>query len=396
MTDRLTSADGRWVWIAQPDGNWVRHDRTGVSPDIGLDVLGAPFWPPDDGGPIVPVPTDPVPPDGPVPSRVEGFGVSYYTAMTDPDCDPDAWANRTRDAGSRHTRLWLCDAWANGRLEAGTGMYEGFQPWAWTVNGFDLARVSGAYLDRLDRVLTAFHRTGQHVCLSILELYTWSARKDGRLWVPQRDRQPQRNNIQHVEWGTPDDDVWLDTELPDDALARVLEAVLQTIGARWRGVTFEIGNELPEKPLHTRVRDLVRSLGWQGRLQVNRNEDTPSQYDNMQIGVAFDALAIHGRETLAYLDEDFGPEQHAFRTFREAYASGTIDPARVVVSSDGVGRNQPPFYDEPTLIAVAQDSLSRGFAYEHQAREIKLGRFLQGRLDLADLDVGLCQRMQLP
>ena len=389
MTDRLTSPDGRFELVVQPDGHINRWD-------YALQEWTTVLWPAPPAMWPLPIP---VPPPEPAASRVEGFGIAYYTALQDPACNLAEWANRTRDGGSQHTRQWLMCAWANGWLEGDTApggipgsLFQGYMPWRLLANGrYDLDATNPYYLERLDQLLTEFHRTGQHVCLSIWELYSWSARKANLLWVPNRDLQPQRNNIQGVEWGWPDDDTWLVTLLgadnePANVTERLMTDVLATIGGRWPEVTLELGNEFPEKGAHRRLRDLLRRLGWQGRIQVNRNEDTPSQYDNMGIGQAYDSLSIHGRTTLDYLDEDFGPEQHKHRTFRAFYESGDVTLDSLVLSSDGSRKTTAveDAYDYLRLVEVAQDALDRGYAYEHQSC-IKLGRFSRGRLDLSDL-----------
>lgn len=384
MTDNIVSGDGRFRLVVQNDGNVVLYREAD-----GRALWASGTVQHGDEGPGIPDPLPP--PDRPptaVPDAPRGLGVSYYTAMTDPDCDAAEWAARTRDVGSQHTRVWALDAWANGRLESGTGMYVGLQPWA--LRGdlrFDLDGPSGAYYEAVDRFVRAFNATGQHVVITVLELYTWSRGKAGLVWVPDRNRQPVRNNINGVKWGDPNDDDGGYFMLPDETLRAFIAGLVSTVGEN-RGVSFEIGNEMPEKDLHYRMRDWLRAAGWAGRIQVNRNEDTPSQYDNMKIGRDFDALAIHGRRDLGYLDEDHGAEQHRHRTFRALYDSGDIGTHSFVLSSDGCRKTThvDDAYDYPALTEVARDALARGYAFEHQAC-IKLRRFTgqPQRLDLSDL-----------
>jgi hypothetical protein len=256
--------------------------------------------------------------------------VSYYTAMTDPDCDVALWASLGRDAGSQHTRLWLLDAWANGRNENGMGMYVGHQPWARRADGkFDLDRPNGVYDDRLEETLQAFTSRGIHVVLSILELYTWSRGKSGLLWVPDRDGQPVRNNINGVRWGDPNDDDGGYFMLPDEVLLNLMARAVDVAKGYGNQVSFELGNEMPEKDLHRRLRDGLRALGWGGRIQVNRNEDTPSQFWNMGLDrVEYHGIAFHGMRDIGYLDKDYGPDQHIVRTLQRRKAKSTSPPAR--------------------------------------------------------------------
>lgn len=334
----------------------------------------------------------PGPSTGTPPADVRGVGVSHYTVVTDPQCDPAAFAAVTRDLGSQHTRIAFLfpDAWAIGTAHG--GQYDGLIPWARRSDGrFDLFDFEPRFWNRLDQALDAFAACGIHVVLTCLELYSWSRGKSGLPWVPDRDVQPQRLNVNGVSWGSPDDDAGGFFMLPDPALRRLLWEIVSHVQGR-PGVSLEIGNEMPEKEMHYRIRDGLRAAGYTGQIQVNRNEDTPGQPANMKIGRDFDRLALHGRDDLSYLDEDF-PREPVHRTFRSAWSDPSIDRSRIVMSTDGVGFNQPPFYDRDALVAVVHDHLSRGMAVEHQARELKLGRFLRGRYDLADLDADLIRRM---
>ena len=375
---------GDWKFTLQGDGNFVReHVPTGEK--IGLESI----WPLK---PPVPVP----PPNPTVPARVEGVGCSYYGSPTDPDCDPVELATRFADVGAKHTRTgWMLDAWAIGEMDGSgnylPGQYDGLHPWLESpFDGFDLDSPNNAYWDRHGDYIEAMHDQGIHVVLTILDLYSWSEGKSNLLWVPNRDLQPMRHNINGVSWGSPNDDDGGFYMLPDETLIAFTERLVDEVPSE--GVTIEIGNEFPEKALHYRMADHLRRLGWAGPIQVNRNQSTPSQYDNMHIGTAFDQIAFHGFEELSYLDEHF-PDQHLYHSFREAYDSGSMNPERVVISTDGCGFNEPPYYHKAELLEVVADAKARGFAVEHQAREIKLGRFLQGRLDLNDFDAAFARQL---
>jgi len=307
------------------------------------------------------------------------FGASYQTGMTNPACDPSLWASLLRDAGCDFTRIWLMDAWAIG--PNGDGQYAGVVPWLRDAAGvFDFDRPDGRYDQRLHDYVRIQNAAGITVQCTVLELYSWSERKQGLQWVPNQDIGPFRKNRNGVRWGDPDDPTFF--SLPDDVLHAFIVRVCDAL--RGLAVAFEIGNEMPEKEMHQRIDDaLLRQFtaDWRPDVTVNRQEDTPGQYANMQIGWHYDRIAYHGRDSLAYLDEDF-PDEPTFRTFRELWDSDTYEPSRVIMSTDGCRVNSTlrP-YDFETLGEVCRDHLRRGFTIEHQS-QVKMRPFLENRLDL--------------
>jgi hypothetical protein len=112
----------------------------------------------------------------------------------------------------------------------------------------------------------------------------------------------------------------------------------------------------------------------------------------MQVGgPLIDRIELHGRLALDYLDEVFPGEIPAGRppTFREMWP--LVDPARVLLSSDGGGGNPLLHAD---LLAVARDVLGRGGSYEHQLALKRRKFFGDGTLNLDDLEIDrafLCQ-----
>jgi hypothetical protein len=313
------------------------------------------------------------------------LGLSYYTSLSDPRVDLAAFAGRLADAGADYTRVWLIDAWAVG-ANAGTGCYDGFLPWLRSSDGrFDLWTLNQAYLQRLRMYVEHMNDHGILPQLSGWELYAWSSRKQGMLWVPDATHGPFRNNRQGVFYA--DDGAFDRIGLPtgeDAFLAKFYEAVVQTL----QGLSFtvELGNEMPEKPLHERLKARWRQAGYAGSISVNRNEDTPGQFANMKIGIAYDRIAFHGKRDLGYLDEVYADEP-TYRTFRQFYASDP-DQSRIILSSDGCRKSTNPddAYDYNALRAVARDTLDMGSSYEHQSC-MKLRGFTENRIDLDDLEV---------
>ena len=367
----MTSPDNRYELKLQNDGNLVVYSATGrVIWASGVDPAPEPAPP----VPVRPPPTDTWP----------RLGASYYTSLTDPRIDPVAFATRLADLGVTYTRVWLLDAWAVSAA-GGTGCYDGFVPWVRGTDGrFDLWTVDPRYLDRLRAYVEAMTAHGILVQLSGLELY-WSQRKAGLLWVPDAARGPFRLNRQGVCYR--DDDAFDRIAQPSGPDA-FLGHFYATVVAALAGLpyTVELGNEMPEKPLHARLASAWRAAGYTGSISVNRQDDTPGQFANMKIGQpgGYDRLALHGKRDLGYLDEDY-PEEPRYRTFRAFYASGP-DPSRIILSSDGcrASTDVEAAYDYPALSLVARDALARGSSYEHQLA-LKLRGFTHGTLTLDDL-----------
>ena len=307
------------------------------------------------------------------------FGCSYQTGMTNPACDPVLWASLLSGAGCDLTRIWALDAWANGGN--GPGEYAGHVPWLHDSNGvFDLDVPNEWYDERLHEYVQAQNARSITVQITVLELYTWSKLKAGELWVPNPDRGPFRRNRNGVRWGDPDDPTFF--SLPDEVLAALIARLCTA--TRGLAVCFEVGNEMPEKPMHARIAAALRSHftdDWRPDVTINRQEDTPGRYADMHIGQDYDRIVYHGKASLAYLDEDY-PREPRFRTFRQFYAAGEYEPARIIMSTDGC-RARPTLdpYDWDTLAIVAQDHLRRGFSFEHQS-QVKMRPFLEGHLDL--------------
>ena len=328
----------------------------------------------------------PVPPAPAVTDTWPRVGLSYYTSATDPRVDPAAFATRLQDAGATHTRVWLLDAWAVG--QHGTGQYLGYVPWEQPLDGrFDLWAVNQAYLDRLRAYVEAMNAHGILPELSGLELYSWSDRKQGMLWVPDANLGPFRKNKQGIFYS---DDTAFDRIGQPAGEDAFLGHFYSQVVATLTGLAYavEIANEMPQKELHARLRHLWRAAGYRGSLGVNRNEDTPGQFKNMRIGQldGYDRIAFHGRKDLAYLDEVYADEP-VYPTFRSFYASGP-DAKRICLSSDGCRQstNVDDAYDYDALGAVFTDALARGYSAEHQSA-LKLRGFVEGRIDLNDLEV---------
>jgi hypothetical protein len=216
--------------------------------------------------------------------------------------------------------------------------------------------------------------------LTFLELYTWSEEKAPLPFVPDADKGPFRHNVNGVRWGAPD--AKTTAAMPDAWMKEFMCRVVKTLqGASWAA---EVGNEMPDRGLQTRMAAALRACGWTGDITVNRDATAPGQYWNMDVGKTFSRIAFHGLLDLSYLDTRYPDEATAGRptTFKAMWAK--VEPARVIVSSDGGGGDPKHL---PALKAVACDTLKRGATYEHQLA-LKRNRFFgDGTLRMADLAI---------
>lgn len=368
MADSLTSPNGRFTAALHDDGNFVLYDH------------GMPYWATNT--------VQPAPPVGPVTDTWPRFGASYYTSLTDPRLDLPAFFPRLKDASCNYTRVWLIDAWAVS-ASGGQGCYDGWMPWDRATDGrFDLWRVSSRYLDRLRDYVERANAHGILPQLCGWELYSWSDRKQGMLWVPDANRGPFRHNLQGIYYA--DDTAFERIAQPtgeDAFLWKFYADVVHVLSGLEYAV--ELGNEMPEKALHQRLKLAWLQAGYTGSLSVNRQEDTPGQYANMQIGTAsgYDRIAFHGKRDLGYLDEVYD-EEPVYKTFRGFYNSLTYIPAAIILSSDGCRKstNVDDAYDYMELGEVFKDGLARGFSAEHQSC-CKLRGFQENRIDVNDIEV---------
>ena len=329
-------------------------------------------------------------PEPPSPGPNGRVGASYYTSLTDPRCDPVEFATRLQDAGCSFTRVWLIDAWAVG--VNGTGQYEGFVPWERETSGvFDLERVSSEYLAQIYPYVAAMNAHWITPQLSGRALYSWSDRKAGMLWVPDANLGPFRHNRQGIRYA---DDAAFDviaTGGKHQFLEQFYTAVVDTL--KGLSYTVELGNEMPEKALHYRLRETWRRAGYKGPISVNRQDDTPGQYANMKVGRDFGSISYHGKRDLGYIFEVY-PDEPLFRTF-SAFYERNPDFSHITLSSDGCRKSihVEDAYNYPALRKVARDILARGGRYEHQSR-MKLRGFTEGRIDLNDLETGWLRSLQ--
>lgn len=351
--------------------------------------------------PQLPLPSPDVPPE-PAPPPVADppyrlpiiwphVGLSHYQALGDPDFDWARFLGFGKAHGVGYHRTWLIDAWATKDIG---GLYDGFLPCRRRHDGlFDLFDWRADYFARLRWVTQQSNERGIFPLWTLLELYSWSTRKGTNPGVPDVNRNLFRANVNGVRWGVPDDltfgaPPYEGQGLPDEWLraftARVLESLSGTSYA------LLIGNEMPEKEMHWRIVDMLRDLGYDGEIVINRNEDGPGQPFNMQMvgagGSRYDRHEFHigtadESHTAAYLDVEHPEEAAHGRPTTIRALLGSVDPSRIIVSSDGDGGRIVA-----SQAALAREVLRLGASFERQSN-LKRNRFFgDGSLRMSDLD----------
>lgn len=317
-------------------------------------------------------------------------GLSYYAGLGDPDFDWAVFLDFCREMGVGYHRTWLIDAWATQDIG---GRYDGYLPCKRLSDGrFDLFQWRQDYFDRLKASTVASNQRGIFPLWTILELYAWSQRKAGMPYVPDVTKNLFRYNVNGVHWGQPDDrtfgaEPYAGEGLPDEWLRAFLTRVLETL----HGTVYalQIGNEMPEKAMHWRIIDLVRDLGYDGEIVINRNEDGPGQPFNMQMsgagGSRYDRHEFHlatsdARTTETWLDVEHPDEAPAGRPTTMRALLDRIEASRIIISSDGDGGRVVPEQQ-----ALARQIRMAGASFERQSN-LKRNRFFgDGSLQMAHL-----------
>jgi hypothetical protein len=317
-------------------------------------------------------------------------GLSHYLALGDPDFDWPRFLDFSKQHGVGYHRTWLIDAWATKDIG---GLYDGFLPCRRRSDGrFDLFDWRAAFFARLRTVTDQSNERGIVPLWTLLELYSWSTRKQ-HATVPDANWNLFRFNVNGISWGTPDDKTFgappFEGEgLPDHWFRSFCERVLEALGPS--SYALLVGNETPEKDMHWRIETMLRDLGYQGEIVINRNEDGPGQPFNMGMvgtgGHAYDRHEFHvgtadESYTSGYLDHEHPEEAPHGRptTLRELFSR--VDPARLIISSDGDGGRIVS-----AQTALAREVLQLGGSFERQCNLKRRRFFVDGSLQMSDLD----------
>ena len=327
------------IFLTNPDqGKSMRQ----IFEEIGVN--------PEDYGEL-PNPIPPTP--NPSLTKYPRYGMSIAGLLVGTKHDIKETLKRFVDAGANSTRINLLSALWNS-VDCLPFM---------SLNGkWDLYFWNNQYFERLQEIKESFNSAGINIQWTNYELYSWSKRKPG----PQQNNTPWRNNINGINWSTEDITFGI---LPDNWSKEWFKKVCPLLSLEVN--PFEIGNEFPEKALHERVRNEVRSIVPNALIQINRNGDTPGQYTNMKIGINYDLISFHGRKlkeisdlNKIYIDE---PD---YKTFQEFIDDCPHERKRVIFSSDGA-RISDDFlnpYDWNKLGKFFDHMSGLGYNIEHQSR----------------------------
>ena len=355
---------------------WIDHNPGDHTPEVLFEKIGEMSWRrlmdgkserqilteigvnPDDYLPSEPTPA-PIPPPPPSADLAmwPRVGLSIASLITDRRQNIADVIRIYQDAGVQLTRVNLLTAlWTPEHTVLPFERAPGSQQW-------DLYRWNAEFFERTHQLVEGMNAAGIVCILTFLELYSWSRRKPG----PQQNGTPWRNNVNGVFWAP--EDTTLTILLPDQWCREFIKKVVPFL--RLSVNLFEVGNELPEKPLHRRVRDVVRAVQPHAYVSVNRQEDTPGQYVNMKIGKDFDFISFHGR--LLKKPSDWKreyPDEPVYQTFDEFFAKCPHDATRIIFSSDGARASDDPVntYEWDALRDFFREAIHRGYSVEHQSR----------------------------
>ena len=325
---------------------------------------------------------EPLAPELPL-STFPRLGLSIASVIVNTQYDLAELAERYQDAGVQLTRINLLSA-----LWPGVDCLPFLIPPVGVP--FDLYQWDNRHFERLDEARERLNAIGCVVIWTGWELYSWSNRKGFKSvgvrdhGVPDANLGPWRHNLNNLRYGglyngdRKQDDETLGAghwNTSPNAIPGAWGKAYLSKAAPFLGLTvniLETANEMPEKGLHQRVRDAARAAQAGALIGVNRQEDTPGQYANMQIGSAYDFIELHGR-LLKHPDDLDRPyaDEPTYQTFRDFFDRCPHDPRRIIFSSDGARSSAHPenTYDWGPLREFVQEVHGvRKCSFEHQSR----------------------------
>ncbi len=331
----------------------------------------------------------PLPPPSGDLTSMPFWGTSLYALLTDTAWDYKGFAQILYDHGCTETDIWgLSAQWVE-------QVHDLVLPFVQKPGGpWDLHAWDPRYFDRAEAIVAEMNARGVRVQFTLTELYGWAQRKQGYSGVPDANQGAWRKNVNGITWGVPDDDVYFTTE----PQAWMREYITRIVGRlKGAGVIWRLGNEMPEKALHERLRDVVLSVDHDAVTVINR-EDVPGMYQNMQIGSSYDLIEHHGIANMADLDVvyDNGSATDRPDTFRKLLDGWPgVDQRRIVLSSDGCRASTDPVntYDWDALYEVAAYGAARGCSFSHQSRA-KMTRIQTGKADLGMIETDFLDRLR--
>jgi len=342
----------------------------------------------------------PAPGPLPVPLQDQLFGCFWWGVFTDIEAGKqrDEFFRRTQDAGCNATESGLDNAWFD-YPEHGHG---GFVPWE-RANGspafggtgpFDLTRKSEAFWDHYLAGVESAIAHGQVVQVKVApNYYSCASHTQGALWVPDRDLNPRRYNIQGERLGDPDndrgihdyvgtDDDWVGNALIEEGCRRFKPYVE-------RGqLYFCTALEMAQKELHVRVRDRILGHLSDAIVIANRQEWPTGMWRNMVRKTGFDGNEEHKKPILEkflaeYDANNLPPTRSEMLAEARAY-----NPCSAFWSSDGCRIDKDPdrCYDYPNLEEHAVYILREFGGNWCQQSVSKMPQYSWGRVDLGPMD----------
>jgi hypothetical protein len=293
-------------------------------------------------------------------------GMSLATLIHNPKHNLPEIVRIFNGCGVQWTRINLCSAsWTNPTS---------YMPFLQEADGrWNLYRWDPRYWDRLVDVRERMNAANVVCQFTFLDLRNWSRRESSL----DQTFTPWRHNVNGIVWEREDTSLY---RLPDAWCEAYIQkaAPLLALDVNY----LQPGNEMPEKALHIRIMEMVRTVVPGALIDTNRNEDTPTQARNMKVGQpgSFDTISFHGLKlkqpsdldrVYTYWDEKTKRMKPlSIPTFRALLESG-FDTQRITFSSDGARVSDDPVetYDYPKLKAFFREVFhTYGANIEHQSR----------------------------
>lgn len=244
---------------------------------------------------------------------------------------------------------------------------------------FDLFDWNAQFFERAHEIRETFNAQGIVVQGTLWDTYSWASRHVGRPGIPDGNVGPWRHNVNGIKLGGAyngdrrEDDETLTTLIPTPWDGPFLRKILPFWDASINPI--RLGNEMPEKKLHERLRDVIRSIDPKALVIVNRQDDTPGQADNMDIGTAYDFIEIHGAtvKSIPDLRAEWPKTKSHVKSYQAMLNDPAIDNWRITFSSDGArtgpGKDGPTDpYDWVRLGAFFRAVHRQGCSVLHQSR----------------------------
>ena len=322
-----------------------------------------------------------VPIDLPALFRTPRVGASVYGDFGDPGWNYPEIARILAGSGMQLKRVWSWGGWRLDRpcrfpfLQAGDGRFKLF---SWNES----------YFDEAERYVELHNSLGMLVQWTLVDMYAWHERKGpGIPGSTDQNFMPFRYNHDGIHWAGDRDLVYV---LPDAWLTEFVERLVGRLKSY--AVWWELGNEMPEKDFHRRMKDLVKRVHPAAVVTVSRNVDEPGQYGNMKIGRDYDRIAFHGWPRIMGMRQPDTAHTGRPETFQDLFTRE--GGSRIIVSSDGArsSNDNVNTFDWGPLLDSFRYAKSHGASIEHMSR-VKMVLHNEGRYDLSFIEQYFLQQL---